>query len=95
VRPNARENRLGFQPVRKMVTICAKSGFIRGIPVKLYGRLERGINSEIEIGRFPAAIYGGGNVGNVGSIATTNKDSGPELNLTVPPLAGLFLVPEA
>jgi maltose alpha-D-glucosyltransferase/alpha-amylase len=35
-----------------MATICAKSGFIRGIPVKLYGRLERGINSEIEIGRF-------------------------------------------
>jgi hypothetical protein len=33
-------------------------------------------------------------VGNAGSIATKAKGSGPELSLTVPPLAGLFLVPE-
>jgi 1,4-alpha-glucan branching enzyme len=47
-----------------------------------------------EILNSDAAVYGGGNVGNAGSITTTAGDSGPELDLVIPPLAGLYLVPE-
>jgi 1,4-alpha-glucan branching enzyme len=47
-----------------------------------------------EILNSDAAIYGGSNVGNAGSITTLDRSSGPELDLTVPPLAGLFLIPE-
>jgi 1,4-alpha-glucan branching enzyme len=47
-----------------------------------------------EILNSDAAIYGGSNVGNAGLIAAADKGSGPELSLTIPPLAGLFLVPE-
>jgi 1,4-alpha-glucan branching enzyme len=47
-----------------------------------------------EILNSDAAIYGGGNVGNAGSITAGDRGSGPELNLIIPPLAGLFLVPE-
>ncbi len=57
------------------------------IKVPRSGRWREILNSD-------AAIYGGSNVGNAGSIATKAKGSGPELSLTVPPLAGLFLVPE-
>jgi 1,4-alpha-glucan branching enzyme len=48
-----------------------------------------------EILNSDAAIYGGSNVGNAGSITAHDRGSGPELRLTVPPLAGLFLVPES
>ena len=47
-----------------------------------------------EILNSDAAIYGGGNVGNAGSIETIDRGSGPELSLVLPPLGGLFLVPE-
>jgi 1,4-alpha-glucan branching enzyme len=47
-----------------------------------------------EILNSDAAVYGGSNVGNAGTLTATVGESGPELSLTVPPLAGLFLVPE-
>jgi 1,4-alpha-glucan branching enzyme len=47
-----------------------------------------------EVLNSDAAIYGGGNVGNAGLIQTVQSESGTELRLVLPPLAGLFLVPE-
>jgi 1,4-alpha-glucan branching enzyme len=41
-----------------------------------------------------AAVYGGGNVGNGGSVPVVVNGEHPELRLTLPPLAALFLVPE-
>jgi len=41
-----------------------------------------------------SAHYGGTNVGNTGEVDTL-KGPVPELNLTVPPLAAIFLVPES
>jgi 1,4-alpha-glucan branching enzyme len=40
-----------------------------------------------------SAHYGGSNVGNVGEVRTL-EGAIPELNLTVPPLAAIFLTPE-
>ena len=45
-----------------------------------------------EVLNSDAGIYGGGNVGNAGEVQTTGLV--PELNLTLPPLAAIFLVPE-
>ena len=41
-----------------------------------------------------SAHYGGSNVGNVGEVRTL-EGAIPELNLTLPPLAAIFLVPES
>jgi len=41
-----------------------------------------------------SAHYGGSNVGNVGEVRTT-ETLVPELHLTLPPLAAIFLVPES
>jgi hypothetical protein len=38
--------------------------------------------------------YGGTNVGNIGEVQAVEGKS-PELRLTVPPLAAIFLVPES
>ena len=46
-----------------------------------------------EVFNSDSAHYGGSNVGNVGEVATLPGPS-PVLNLTVPPLAAIFLVPE-
>ena len=48
-----------------------------------------------EIFNSDAGIYGGTNVGNAGSVTARPIDSGGEITLTFPPLAGLILVPEA
>jgi 1,4-alpha-glucan branching enzyme len=45
-----------------------------------------------EVLNSDSAHYGGSNVGNVGEVRTLD---GPELNLTIPPLAAIFLVPES
>ena len=47
-----------------------------------------------EVLNSDSAHYGGGNVGNVGEVQTLDGLV-PELNLTVPPLAAIFLVPES
>jgi 1,4-alpha-glucan branching enzyme len=47
-----------------------------------------------EILNSDAAVYGGSNVGNAGTLTATVGPSGPELSITVPPLGGLFLLPE-
>jgi 1,4-alpha-glucan branching enzyme len=47
-----------------------------------------------EVLNSDSAHYGGGNVGNVGEV-TTLEGLVPELNLTIPPLAAIFLVPES
>jgi 1,4-alpha-glucan branching enzyme len=47
-----------------------------------------------EVLNSDSAHYGGGNVGNVGLVHTV-QGAGPELNLTIPPLAAVFLIPES
>jgi 1,4-alpha-glucan branching enzyme len=47
-----------------------------------------------EVFNSDSAHYGGSNVGNVGEVATLPGPS-PALNLTIPPLAAIFLVPES
>ena len=46
-----------------------------------------------EVFNSDAAHYGGSNVGNAGEVSAEGLV--PELNLTIPPLAAIFLVPEA
>jgi 1,4-alpha-glucan branching enzyme len=46
-----------------------------------------------EVLNSDSAHYGGSNVGNVGEVRTL-EGLVPELNLTIPPLAAMFLVPE-
>ena len=47
-----------------------------------------------EVLNSDSAHYGGSNVGNVGEVRTL-EGLVPELNLTIPPLAAIFLVPES
>jgi 1,4-alpha-glucan branching enzyme len=47
-----------------------------------------------EVLNSDSAHYGGSNVGNVGEVRTLEGPA-PELNLTIPPLAAIFLVPES
>jgi 1,4-alpha-glucan branching enzyme len=82
-----RKARDGRAPCVVVVNFTPAVRYDYRIKVPRSGRWREILNSD-------AAIYGGGNVGNAGSISTTDKGSGPELNLVVPPLAGLFLVPE-
>ena len=46
-----------------------------------------------EVFNSDSAHYGGSNVGNVGEVHAADRAQ-PELNLTIPPLAAIFLVPE-
>jgi 1,4-alpha-glucan branching enzyme len=46
-----------------------------------------------EVFNSDAALYGGTNVGNAGAVNTV-QGATPELNLTLPPLAAIFLIPE-
>ncbi|MGH6738729.1 MAG: 1,4-alpha-glucan branching enzyme, partial [Bradyrhizobium sp.] len=48
-----------------------------------------------EVFNSDAGTYGGTNVGNAGGVTARPIDSGGEMILTLPPLAGLILVPEA
>ena len=45
-----------------------------------------------EVFNSDSAHYGGSNVGNIGEVHAID---GSELNLTIPPLAAIFLVPES
>ena len=56
------------------------------VRVPFTGKWREALNSD-------AALYGGSNVGNSGEVTATGLV--PELNLTLPPLAAIFLVPEA
>jgi len=47
-----------------------------------------------EVLNSDSAHYGGSNVGNVGEVRTL-EGVGPELSLTIPPLAAIFLIPES
>jgi 1,4-alpha-glucan branching enzyme len=47
-----------------------------------------------EVFNSDSAHYGGSNVGNIGEVQTTDALV-PELHLTIPPLAAIFLVPES
>ncbi len=46
-----------------------------------------------EVLNSDSAHYGGTNVGNIGEVLAKGGPS-PELSLTIPPLAAIFLVPE-
>jgi 1,4-alpha-glucan branching enzyme len=82
-----RKARDGRAPCVVVVNFTPEVRYDYRIKVPRSGRWREILNSD-------AAIYGGSNVGNAGLIAATDKGSGPELSLTIPPLAGLFLVPE-
>ena len=47
-----------------------------------------------EVLNTDAAVYGGSNVGNGGAVNTLDNMPIPEVNLVIPPLAAIFLVPE-
>ena len=47
-----------------------------------------------EVLNTDSSHYGGSNVGNIGEVRTL-EGMGPELRLTIPPLATIFLVPES
>jgi len=47
-----------------------------------------------EVLNTDSALYGGGNVGNEGTVRTLDEGAIPEVSLVVPPLAAIFLVPE-
>jgi 1,4-alpha-glucan branching enzyme len=57
------------------------------VRVPFGGRWREALNSD-------AAYYGGSNVGNAGGVAALQGEAW-ELNLTIPPLAAIFLVPES
>lgn len=48
-----------------------------------------------EVLNTDAALYGGSNVGNAGAVSAIVTAESPELRLVLPPLAALYLVPEA
>jgi 1,4-alpha-glucan branching enzyme len=56
------------------------------IGVPLSGAWREVLNSD-------SAHYGGSNIGNIGEVRTVDA-ARPELKLTIPPLAAIFLVPE-
>jgi 1,4-alpha-glucan branching enzyme len=58
------------------------------VRVPFVGRWREVLNTD-------AAAYGGSNVGNAGEVNTLNDHPVPEVNLVVPPLAAIFLVPES
>jgi 1,4-alpha-glucan branching enzyme len=82
-----RKARDGRAPCVVVVNFTPEVRYGYKLKVPRPGRWREILNSD-------AAIYGGSNVGNAGSITTLDRSSGPELDLTVPPLAGLFLIPE-
>ena len=57
------------------------------VRVPFAGKWKEVLNSD-------SAHYGGSNVGNIGGVHTL-AGAIPELNLTIPPLAAIFLVPES
>jgi 1,4-alpha-glucan branching enzyme len=57
------------------------------IRTPLGGKWREAFNSD-------SAHYGGSNVGNAGGVEAL-QGNGHELNLTLPPLAAIFLVPES
>ncbi|MGE0285331.1 MAG: 1,4-alpha-glucan branching protein GlgB [Bradyrhizobium sp.] len=57
------------------------------VRVPFGGRWREALNSD-------SAHYGGSNVGNTGAVEALQGD-GHQLNLTIPPLAAIFLVPES
>ena len=56
------------------------------VRVPFAGKWREALNSD-------SAHYGGTNVGNTGEVQTL-EGVPPELNLTIPPLAAIFLIPE-
>jgi 1,4-alpha-glucan branching enzyme len=47
-----------------------------------------------EVLNSDAAVYGGSNVGNAGTVSAVVTRDSPELHLVIPPLSAIFLVPE-
>ena len=82
-----RKSRDGRTPCVVVVNFTPQVRYDYPLRVPRGGRWREILNSD-------AGIYGGSNVGNAGEITAFDAGSGPELNLVVPPLAGLFLIPE-
>ena len=83
-----RKSRDGRAPCVVIVNFTPEVRYDYRVRVPRGGRWREILNSD-------SATYGGSNVGNAGEIAAFDAGSGPELNVVVPPLAGLFLVPES
>jgi len=74
---------------RCVVVVNFTPGVLRDYRVRVpfAGTWREALNSD-------AAVYGGSNVGNAGAVSTVVTRDSPELQLVVPPLAAVFLVPE-
>ena len=74
---------------RCLVVMNFSPNVYRDYPVRVpfAGKWREVLNSD-------SAHYGGSNVGNVGEVQTLDGLV-PELDLTIPPLAAIFLVPES
>jgi 1,4-alpha-glucan branching enzyme len=82
--------RKGSQPHDRCVVVINFSPTVHRdyrVRVPYAGKWREVLNSD-------SAHYGGSNVGNVGEVNTV-QGAGPELNLTLPPLAVIFLIPES
>ncbi len=82
--------RKGFSPRAVCVVVVNFSPNVYynyRVRVPFAGKWREALNSD-------SAHYGGSNVGNAGSVEAL-QGNGYELNLTIPPLAAIFLVPES
>ena len=69
--------------------MAAYDNLLANVPTDLWigGKWRKALNSD-------SAHYGGSDVGNSGGVEAL-QGNGYELNLTLPPLAAIFLVPES
>jgi 1,4-alpha-glucan branching enzyme len=72
------------------------------VVVNFTRQLHRGYRITVPVGgawreliNTDSHLYGGSDAGNGGAVTATDSGAGPELSLVLPPLATLFLVPEA
>ncbi len=82
--------RRGFDPRARCLVVVNFSPNVQynyRVRVPFAGAWKEALNSD-------SAFYGGSNVGNTGTVHTLEANI-PELNLTLPPLAAIFLVPES
>jgi len=82
--------RKGFDArARCLVIVNFSSNVYRGYRVRVpsAGKWKEVFNSD-------SGHYGGSNVGNIGEVHAVDGRT-PELSLTIPPLAAIFLVPES
>lgn len=80
----ARRSRHGGAPVIVAINMTPTPHHGRRIRVPLAGRWAEILNTD-------AAIYGGGDLGNHGGVTSFSADDGEAVDITLPPLAAIFL----